>query len=353
MDKTSDLNPNRTRAALDAHSDEGMKISGNRHIEDIRAEIDKTRQETTRTINELESRLSLSRLIAQVKGRARQAASGRVDAMAIDTDETKRWGTAFYDTIKNNPIPTMLLGGGLAWLIASGIRREEGSQNPETGFVERRNRIGTDETGTYGLGFIDRRRSAASRTADQTREKAAQKASRIKSDVQARAGEAREKAAQWSGQMRAKASQTKTKAQELSSSAVEYGRRAQERLARSGKSAREGFFRSMDSSPLALAGVVMAAGAVLGLIVPETHYEEEKMGSQREEVLARARAAGREKMEQVEAVARESMQSAKESAEKEAERQGLVTRDTAEEAEQTAKDVAQEAQSQAEEKGAE
>lgn len=235
--------------------------------------------------------------------------------MAKDTDETfKGWGTALYDTIKSNPLPAMMVGGGLAWLIASGIRKEE---ETATGFVERRKRVGTDETGTYGLGFIDRRRSDASGTVDPARAKAGQAKDRIRS----KAAEASSKAARWRAQVRSRASQTgeqvRLKSQDWGSSAVEYSRRAQESIARGGRS----FVRTVEGNPLAMAGMIMAAGAVLGLVIPESHYEEEKSSPQRDGMPARAREMGRGKVEQVEEVARGSLQSANKGARQEAERQ--------------------------------
>ncbi|RJQ87516.1 MAG: DUF3618 domain-containing protein [Desulfobacteraceae bacterium] len=355
MDKTTDLNPDRTSIVPSgpAYEDRPAAPSGNKDIDEIRAEIEKTRQETIRTINELERRLSPSRLMAEIKEKTREATVGRASAMARQTGETsKRWGTALVDTLKNNPIPTMMLGGGLAWLIANGVRREaEESFETEAEFIERRRSVGTDVTGTYGMGFIDRRRSS-SETIDR-REKAAEKAAQVKSRLRDKTDEARGKAAEWSNQVREKASQTseqvKVKAQELGISADEYRRRAQQSLVQGGRSAKAGFFRSVESNPLAVAGVMMAAGAAIGLLFPETTYEHEKMGPQRDQMLDRAREAGREKIEQVQAV----VQEAKESAKDEAERQGLVSRETSEKVEQKAAGVGQEIRSEAEEKSAE
>jgi hypothetical protein len=326
MDKTTDLIPSRTRAAPRSHPGEGITAapSGNKHIDRIQAEIRKTREETIQTINELERRLSLSHFIERVREKTRQAAAGRTDAMAQDTSEiSKRWGTALYDAIRSNPIPTMLVGGGLAWLIAIGMRREDGTS--QTGFVERRRRIGIDETGTYGMGFIDRRGAGTSGAAGQAREKTAKKIGQVKDRILNKASEASDKAARWRYQVRARASQTgeqvRLKSQELGSSAIEYSRRAQESITRGGK----GLVRSVESSPLLMVGLAMATGAVLGLIIPESYYEEEKFGPQRNEMLAHAREAGREKIEQAEAVVRKSLESAKESAKQEAERQGLIS----------------------------
>lgn len=346
MDKTTDLIPSRNSAAPRSSPGEGITAvpSGNRQIDRIREEIRKTREETIQTINELEKRLSPSHFLARVREKTWQATSGRTDAMAQDTSEiSKRWGAALYDTIKSNPIPTMLVGGGLAWLIASGISREE--ETSETGFVERRKKIGTDETGTYGLGFIDRRRSAASDAAGRAGEKAAKKAGWAKNRIRSKAAEASSKAARWSSQMRARASQTgeqvKHKSQEWGSSAVEYSRRAQESIARGGR----GMARSVESSPLLMAGLAMAAGAVLGMIIPESYYEDEKFGPRRNEMLSRAREAGREKVERAEAVARESLGGAKESAKQEAERQGLIPPEKAEKVEQKAEETEKEVES--------
>jgi hypothetical protein len=315
MDKTTDLTPR--RAAPHPHPGVGMTPdpSANKRIEEIRAQIEKARQEATRTINELERRLSPAHFITLVRAKTRQATAGRMDAMTKDIYETsKGWGTALYDTIRSNPIPTILVGGGLAWLIASGMQKEESVS--EKGFTERRKIIGTDETGTYGLGFIDRRGAGAAGSGGRAQEKAAQKADQAKDRIRSKAAEASGKAAQWSSHVKARASQTgeqlRLKSQEWGGSALEYRRRVQEGIARGGKS----FARSVENNPLAMAGVVMAAGVVLGLIIPGTYRAEEKFGPRLIEVPALAREAGSEKMEQIGVVAKESFESAKQDTER-------------------------------------
>jgi hypothetical protein len=342
MDTTKDLNPERPAGISGSHpeNDRPASTAGSKNPESIRADIERTREKTMRTINELERRLSPSRLMADVKEMTRQATSGRTSKMARQTGETsKRWGSVLYDTFVSNPVPSMMIGGGLAWLIASEVRKE-GSEEEGDEFVERRRTIGTDATGTYGMGFIDRRKSteALERTGRKASEKAA---------------EVREKTAKYGEQLRSKAAHTgeqvRHKAEEISASAAAYGRRAQDSLMQGSKSAREGFFHTLESNPLAAAGVALMAGAAIGLMVPETHYEDETLGPQRNEMFERAREAGREKVEQVEAVVRE----AKESAKDEADRQGLVSRESAEKAEREISRASEEFQSSVKEKSRE
>jgi hypothetical protein len=373
MDKTAD-DIEKGRISASEAGNRGIP-SGNPPIARIRAEIDRTRDETIRTINELERRLSPSRLKEQVKDRARQATVGRASAMAKQTGETSRkWGTVFFEALKQNPLPTMLVGGGLAWLIANGVRQEESTYGTiqaeeEFGFEDRRKSVGTDASGTYGMGFIDRRRSqpsqqAGRRTEDikskgrEKAEEARRRADDIKMKGRQKMDEARSRATEVSEQMRAKASQTgeqlrqkasqtgeqvRQRAEQFTASASAYGRRAQQRFSQSGQSASQGFYRSLESNPLAIAGVVLAAGAAIGLMIPESRYEDEKLGPIRDDMLDSARETGREKLEQVEAVIREGKEAAKE----EADRQGLVSKETSERAEQKARQTTQDMSSKA------
>jgi hypothetical protein len=361
MDTRKDLNQDRPIISSSGPSDSDRPASpSGKSPETILADIERTREKTIRTINELERRLSPSRLMADVKEMTRQATSGRANVMAKETGETtKRWGAVLYDTFVSNPIPTMLIGGGLAWLIASEIRKEESDsyESVDANFVERRRTVGTDATGTYGMGFIDRRKSPAE-LMERSRAKAGEKAGELKG----KAREARESVSKYGEQVRSKAShageqvrskashageQVRHKAEEISASAAQYGRRAQDSLMHGTQSAKSGFFHTLENNPLAVAGVAMVAGAAIGLMVPETRYEEEAMGAQRDEMFERVREAGREKVEQVEAVVRE----AKESAKDEAERQGLVSRESADKAESDISRASKEFESHAKDKG--
>ncbi|HSO20074.1 MAG TPA: DUF3618 domain-containing protein [Desulfosarcina sp.] len=326
--------------------------TGTPSIAALQAEIEETREETIHTINELERRLSYDRLKAQVKDKARHATVGRMRHMAKNTGETsKQWGRNIIETVRDNPLPALVVGGGMAWLIASRVSRDREEEGEHPQYVDRRQVDSVDKSGTYGIGFIDRRRVRGetedpwSSSTSTHRGAEMKEAARRKADAaRQKAHEARERAAETGDRMKSKAAhfgeQVKSKAQQMGSDAAEYADRARRRVAHGGRSTGRGFLDFVENNPLAAAGIVLTAGAVVGATIPSTRYEDETLGHRRDEFVDRARETGREQVEKVGSVVREATEAATEAAKDEAEAQGLVDRETSEEAEEKAREMA-------------
>jgi gas vesicle protein len=262
--------------------------------------------------------------------------------MANQTGETsKKWASSMVETIKDHPLPSIMIGGGLAWLIASSMGSGE-SEEDSADYRDRRKTQGVDDTGTYGMGFIERRKSSITDFKES--------GGKIKSGIKERARRAKEKSVQLSDQVRQRTSQTASQVKEglsdWSDSASDYGNRMRERVSHSGQSASGGFFNSVQNHPLAIAGVLLAAGAVAGLLIPESRYEERKFGPTRDKMLDQAREKGQETLRKAESVAREAVESAKD----EADKQGLVRKESADRAEEKVKSAADDVRFQAEKK---
>ncbi len=331
MDKTTNIVPSERRGETRVTgTPRGIRTPAKPPMEALRADIEKTRNETVRTINELERRLSPSNIKEQVKRRARQATLGRMSLMAKQTSEkTRHWGATVLETVKNNPLPALMAGGGLVWLITNGVRKNGDAYDWDYEVEEDEalmyDPIGPYETsGAEEFGATGQMKAGAQESlsrsrqkADQVRDKARHGASRARDEIRQRS-------------------------RDLSQSATEYGRRVN----RGGARARESFLQSIESNPLAMAGVFFMAGAVTGMAIPESRFEQEKLGPARERVIHRAREVGREQMEKVQVVVNE----AKESAKEEAEKQGLVGRPQADRFEEKAQEKARGLKEKAEEK---
>jgi gas vesicle protein len=304
--------------------------SGDMQVDDLRANIAKAREQAALTINEIERRLSFGHIKEQVKDKAQQMLTiGKVNNMANQTGETsKRWASSVAETIKDHPLPSIMIGGGLAWLIASGM--SSGGSEELSDFDERRKTQGVDNTGTYGMGFIERRKSSIT----DFKEAATGRGEKIKSGIMERARRVKDKSSQLSEQVRHKTSDTASHVKEGLSdwreSASEYGQSLRERASHSSEGSRSGFYKSVQNHPLAIAGVLLAAGAVAGLLIPESRYEERKLGPARDRMLDQAREKGQETLRKAESVAHEAVESAKD----EADKQGLIRRDQADQAEE-------------------
>lgn len=348
MDKESNLNADPTPTADPRTPLRRESQSGSPSIDVLQAELEETREETIQTINELERRLSYDRIKGKVKDRVHEATIGRINKMAKHTGKaSKRWGSTLWDTIKQNPLPTLMVGGGMTWLIASGAssddddpesRYDEDVERSEPYYVERRRMDGIDETGTYGMGFIDRRRVVTAE--DENDRSFSGKTDQLKAKVASKTEEAKRKTAQAGDQVREKASrageQLKQKTMKMGSEAADYGRQAKRRVVKQGRNAKEGFSSFLESNPLAVAGIVLGAGAIVGAAIPTSRYEDEHLGPARDDALNSVREAGREQLHKVQAVAKEATEAAK----TEAENQGLVDREMADRAEEKAKELA-------------
>lgn len=272
--------------------------------------------------------------------------------MAKHTGKTsKRWGSTLWNTVKRNPLPTLMVGGGMTWLIAGSAssgdddhhsRYEADVERRQPRYVERRQVDGVDETGTYGMGFIDRRRVFTAE--DENSQSQSDEADDLKAKVGRKAEEARSKAAHAGDQIREKAfhagEQVKQKAQQMGSEAAGYGRQAKHRVVNQGRTAKKGVSSFLESNPLAVAGIALGAGAIVGAAIPTSRYEDERMGPKRDEVFDRAREAGREQLHKVKSVAKQATEEAIETAKTEAENQGLADREQADRAEEKAKEFA-------------
>ena len=95
--------------------------------ERIEAEIAETREDLSRTIDEIEHRLNPRRLANQAAESIKDATIGRVEAMMDSASETaadlagrtRDTAASVAGHVRENPMPAALLGLGLGWLLYS------------------------------------------------------------------------------------------------------------------------------------------------------------------------------------------------------------------------------------------
>jgi hypothetical protein len=155
-------------------------------------------------------------------------------------------------TVRDNPVPVMLLAAGVASLIAS-ERMSEGGRSRKRGRLD-----DWDDDGEH-----------------------ASRASALKSRARETAGELSERAS------------------ELSERAKEKGEALRERMRGTISQVRERSTRTFEEEPLVVVGLGIALGALLGAGLPVTERERRTLGPARERVLERAREAAREGAERV------------------------------------------------------
>ena len=230
----------------------------------IRGDIQRTRGDMSRTVNEIEERLSpahikehvanvtsdleqrvgnlVSSELRQARSAVREATVGRVEHMVQDARESVTGaGTTVLDTIKANPIPTALIGLGLGWLLMSG--RNSGNISAyrwprERGMRSYRPRRARRELGRNAAGDVKERSRRV-------------------------VGEARRQVVR----------------------------------------AERGIESSLRDNPLALGAVALAVGAAIGLSLPHTRAEDEWMGDVKDRLIHRAEGAASEALHSAEEAA--------------------------------------------------
>lgn len=89
-----------------------------RTARDIQADIEQTRTETGHTIDEIQARISPSEIVDQVVWHLR---SGGGRTLAQGAGE---FAKTLGRTIRQNPVPSLLIGTGLAWLALTSMREQ-------------------------------------------------------------------------------------------------------------------------------------------------------------------------------------------------------------------------------------
>ena len=239
---------------------------------EIEADIRRTRAEMDETFDALGDRLHPDYLKEQAK-----------DALR---DTARDAGSSMIDTLRDNPIPSLIAALSVGWLIAKGGKDDRASEYGRT-YGDRPGRRAdayradyyADPTaraayagGSYGSdpSLGDR----ASGAADAARSSVQHAADRV--------GDAAHSAAD----------RTSDAAHHAAQEARTYGRRAQNWLE-----------QQIDRNPLGVGAAALAAGALVGLAVPGTDWEDEQMGEQRDRFVQQAEGVVDEKLGQAKRVA--------------------------------------------------
>jgi cell division septum initiation protein DivIVA len=303
-----DASPTDREALIDDEPDAMDDTEPEQQVVEIRESIEQTRAEMSGTIDELQERLSPSYLKEQVKEQVieqyeqvketvREATIGKVEDMVervSDTvSETRR---SVVDTIKANPIPSALVGIGLAWLWMNG-RGKSGGENYRS--VNRyRGGRGYDETArSYTGGGSPRVGQQGSAGAwDRTTGAASNLASKAGDAVSGVAGQVQETASNIASKAKDTVSGVVGQAQETAGYLVDQAQYQARRV-------EDRFNVVMRESPLAVGAVALALGTAVGLAVPQTRKENEWMGEARDTLVDKAQSAAHETIEQIQQVA--------------------------------------------------
>ena len=229
---------------------------------ELEREIDQQRAEIGNIVHALENKLSPGELIDTALG------------------YVKGGGGEFFsnlsNTVKANPVPTVLTSIGLLWMMA-GQNRQPHSNVTTTGY-------GTSSSGPSMGEKLSAKTSGIKQQGADIKEKASQMGHSVSESL---------------GNARSRASDSR--------------RQASERLRGGADRARGGFNHLLQEQPLALGAIGIALGALLAASVPPTRREDEALGEVSDRMTDRLRHKAEEGCQKVSAKGEEMAEQVKQS----------------------------------------
>ena len=322
---------------------------GSEDPEAIADDIRETRAEMDETIDALSAKLDPSRLVDQAKDAFTSSARDAGTSMLESFKDS-----SMLDTIKENPLPAAAVGLSVAWFLSKMGEAESDRYRDEqfraTGdpyyAPRRRMSYGTsrryaayDDDRSYGGLSTGRRFPGGSDD-----ESLADKASGALDT-------AKDKASDAVDAIQDKASHLADSAREAVSGSADAtrdrARHAGQEFGRYERQAASWLDRQMTANPLAVGAVALAAGALVGLSVPETDAEHRAFGSQADDVKRQLADVASEKVDTVKSAAQDVAQEVKDKASSVADEAANKGKSVADDATSRAKTVAGEAKATA------
>jgi len=288
-----------------------MNQSPNRDTEALRSDIDQTRNKMDDTIDALGSRFQPRHLLDELLGFFRrhedetQAKLTQVRESISHSSEAAMH--TLVDTIKKNPLPLLVIGAGVGWMIYSNRQSnamdydyDEYSYDPDA-HIDR------------PLEYPQNRGTPVG----EWREEAESKYGHMKAGVASKLSHATDEARRKMEDFRHTA---EDKLESARHRASELGERVKERTGEAYSRTRERVANTAEQHPLELGLVCLAAGLVAGLLIPTADAVNRTVGETADRLRDRTREAGHEMLEKGKRVADAAVSAVKE----EAEAQGLT-----------------------------
>lgn len=291
----------------------------------IRSQIARTRAQMGETIDQIQARLAPEQLKLQAQEAIREATLEKVEEMKMSVErKANNWRSGLVHTIRENPVPAALVGIGLGWLMMSNK-----DEDYPTYYQER--------NGRHYNGGRDYRPYYAHypREADQfgQGESAQERVGEAVENVQERVGEMTDQARQRVSSLAHDArEQVRGTAEHLGDQAEHLTQEARARAEDMRFQTRMGMYRAkrtfsdtLEENPMAVAVAALAAGALVGMVLPSTPIENQLLGETRDRVIDEARTVAQDAAERVKHVAQEAQHAAVDTAKRTAEKEWQST----------------------------
>ena len=306
----------------------------------IKRDIDRTRAEMDETLDALGERLRPRQLLDDLLDVFRGDSSGTSGQQASRV--ARNAGRTLIRQIQRHPVPALLTGAGLAWLMFmeededeyyAGRRRELHREPPmysgsyvdartgepydveEYGREWREEELGPESPGMgeKARGMMDKAQEKLSGAGHAIRESVSGMRESV-SGASAKAGEfagrTRERSRRMSQGARRQAHEARLRADRMRHS-------AQRQMQHGYEVSRERFEHAVEDYPLGVGLGFLALGALAGLALPRTRREDELMGEQSDRLKHDVREMGEEIVERGKHVAESTMSTVAEDAERE------------------------------------
>jgi len=280
----------------------------------LRASIEHTRADMSETIDELQERLNPANVKEMVKERLVEkvqiaketimdATLGKVEDMAermSDTVYETRRG--IVEVVKANPIPSAMVGVGLAWLWMN--RRDAGSNGDTWSRRQRGSRTNYSMSGGQGRWSSSRSGSGFDDERDDFYTPSSEGyAGGDDGAIAGATGQARQAASKIASKARETVDDVTDKAQQTAGYVAERAQNVARGAQNQARRVEQTFVRKLNDAPLAVGAAALALGTAVGLAVPRTRVEDEWMGDARDTLLDKAQSAASETLDKVGEVA--------------------------------------------------
>ena len=288
-------------------TNEELHDKESRSSTEIESDIRQTRGRMDTTLNELGDRLTARSLLnSALDWWESRGVGARTGGATKDTYQS----VARY--VKENPIPALLVGTGVAWMIIEATT----SDDEETRFYPERapdkGKRSDSATRYYPSEYQgdDQTETGGGESGPGFAESAKDKLEHAKEAVAGVAGVAKEKASALGDAATEAADDVGRRAQEV----YQEGRSTARRIGRSIESgyhsSAEQLENAMEEYPLAVGIGFAALGALVGVLLPRTRREDELLGEQSDQLLKATKEKGQELLERGKVVAQRVGESA-------------------------------------------
>lgn len=296
-----------------------MNPSPKNEPESIRSDIDVTRRRMDSTMDALGERLQPRHLLDEVlgffRGSTREGESRMTNIREKVSRSADTAAHAIADTVKNNPMPLLLIGAGAAWLIYESQRDKSLFYDEESGTYTKRRR--DDERRYDPDTHYDRPlqypSASGSEMASEASSKFGEMTEKIGEKTSTAAAQVKEKLSNVTDTAREKLHAVKERAGAMTSQISETTRQSYNK-------ARDRVVDTANEHPLEVGLVALAAGLMAGLALPTPQAVNRTVGPAADRLRARTREAGSEMIEKGKRVAEAAASAVKE----EAKAQGLT-----------------------------